>query len=201
MQFKIMNTEFKISFTFLALILIVILQNFEKKIIITLIFAVAHEMIHLILIYLFSVAPKRVSLNLFGADILRDSGCNNSLNAEILINISAPLFNLLICILCYSISVFNQSNKDVFNNIADCNFVLGVFNLIPFYNFDGGNALNAFLLKYINVKTACYVITIISVAVTLIFSILSIYIFLNYQHNMTLIFISLYMIFCIIFKK
>ena len=69
MQFEIKNTEYEISFTFLALVLYVLTVNKSKTIVIILLFAILHEMIHLIFIYLFSVAPEKVSLTIFGANM------------------------------------------------------------------------------------------------------------------------------------
>ena len=71
MQFKIKNTTYKISFTFLALILFALTTDKGKTVITLLFFAIAHEIVHLLFIYHFSVAPKEVAFTLFGADIKR----------------------------------------------------------------------------------------------------------------------------------
>ena len=200
MQFKIRNTEIKLSFSFFALILLFLIIDFDRRLVLAIIFAFVHEAVHLVFINKFSVAPKKVSLNLFGADILRsnDGVINN--NTEILIHLSAPLFNLTLSV------VFYLLHKTLFSNVlieysAEVNFVLGIFNLIPFYNFDGGNALNNLLLKFCNTKATDLVMTTISVIVTILFSIASVIVFVKFKHNTSLMLMSGYMIFSIIFKK
>lgn len=200
MRFKINETEYKISFSFFALILLFLTIDINVNYIFVIIFALFHEAVHLILINIFSVAPKKVSLTLFGADILRDSNATISNNAEILIHLSAPLFNLFLSGLFYLIYSL-LTNNSLFEFLANINLVLGAFNLIPFYNFDGGNALYYFFLKYFTNRTSNIIMTCLSVIITIIFSVLSILVFVNLKNNYSLLFISFYMIFCIILKK
>ncbi len=199
MQFKIKNTDYKISFSFFALILLMITVN--KTLFSLFIFVFIHELIHLLFINLFSVAPKKVSFTLFGANILRDFKSAKNNNSEIVINLSAPIFNIFIYVACYIFSFyFPQFTKQLLG-ISEINLSIGLFNLIPFYNFDGGNALRCFLLKYADEKTTELILTITSVIVTIIFSFVSVYVIIYYRYNISLVFISLYMIISIIFKK
>ena len=201
MQFKIKSTKYEISFTFLALVLYVLTVNKSKTILIILLFSILHEMIHLIFIYLFSVAPEKVSLTIFGANIKRSIITLNNLNSEIIINASAPVFNVLAGAVFALLSGIFTNYNSFFLDIANINFVLGCFNLIPFHTFDGGNVLKNILLKHIIENTTEQIITWISLTVTVAFSFVSIYIFLNYQHNFSLLIICIYMFLSIIFKK
>ncbi len=201
MQFKIKNTVYEISFSFLALILLIVTTRADLSFLIVLIFALLHELVHLFFIYLFSTAPKKVSFTLFGADILREITSINNYNAEIVINSSAPIFNLIISGITFIILNHFTVYKGILTDVAQVNLVLGIFNLIPFYNFDGGNVLNNVLLKYLNEKNTQMILSVISVLVTVIFSFISIYIFFNFQHNFSLIIMSIYMILTTIFKK
>lgn len=201
MQFKIKNTTYKISFTFLALILYVLTVNKSRALGFVLIFALLHETVHLIFIYSFSVAPESFSLNLLGANIKRGIASSVNINSEIIINASAPVFNIFTGALFYLLSGNISVYKDIFTEAANVNFILGLFNLIPFYTFDGGNTLKFILLKFFNEKLTEQIITTVSLIVTVAFSFISIHIFLNYQHNYSLIIICVYMFLSIIFKK
>lgn len=201
MQFNIKSTTYKISFTFLALILFALTADKGKTVIILLFFAVVHEIVHLIFIYRFSVAPKEVAFTLFGANIKREITTTNNLNSEIIINASAPVFNILTGAFFYLLSKYISVYESALTEMASINLVLGIFNLIPFYTFDGGNALKYILLKYFSDKRTEQALTCISLAVTIAFSFISIHIFLNYQHNFSLFIISIYMFLSIIFKK
>ena len=200
MRFKVKETEFKISFSFFALLLLFLTTDTDIKYIFVIVFALVHEAVHLIFINIFSVAPKMVSFTLFGADILRENNATISNNAEILIHLSAPVFNLLFSGFFYLMYGFLSKNS-LFELFANINLVLGAFNLIPFYSFDGGNALYYFFLKYFTNRTSNIIITCISVIITIVFSALAVLVFIKFKNNFSLLFISLYMIFTIIFKK
>lgn len=201
MQFKIKNTTYRISFSFLALILYVLTVSYSRNIGILLFFATVHEMVHLIFIYRFSVAPEVVSFTIFGANIKRNLTAVNNFNSEIIINASAPVFNVLTGAVFSLLSKFTSVDELFYSDIADINFVLGCFNLIPFHTFDGGNVLKNILLKYFSEKTTEQILTCVSLIVTVVFSFVSIYIFLNYQHNFSLLIMCIYMFLSIIFKK
>ncbi|MBQ7115649.1 MAG: hypothetical protein IJN94_04450 [Clostridia bacterium] len=197
MRFKIRNTEFRISFSFFALLLLFLTTDISY--IFVFVFALAHEVIHLIFINMFSVAPKKVSFTLFGADILRESNATTSNNAEIIIHLSAPIFNLFLSGIFYVLYVLIKYRLFLF--FTNINLALGIFNLIPFYNFDGGNALYYFFLKYFTNRTSNIIITCISVIITIVFSALAVLVFIKFKNNFSLLFISFYMIFSLILKK
>ena len=201
MQFKIKNTTFKISFTFLALVLLAITLNHNAMTVSFLFFATVHEFVHLFFIYCFSEPPKMVCLSLFGANIKKRTASYCSIKSEIIINASAPVFNVFTGVAFYMLSVNTCSYQDMFVSLSQVNLVLGLFNLIPFYSFDGGHIIKYFLLTFLKEKTVEQILTAVSLFVTVVFSFISIYIFLNYQHNFSLLVISVYMFLSIIFKK
>ena len=113
----------------------------------------------------------------------------------------ANVFNLFTGVIFYLLSGFFSNYDVIFTEIANVNLVLGFFNLIPFYSFDGGNTLKYILLKYVNEEITERTLTVVSLLVTVTFSFISIHIFLNYKHNFSLIIMSIYMFLSIIFKK
>lgn len=201
MQFKFKSTTYKISFTFLGLILFALTTQNSKTVIILLLFAVIHELVHLMFIYRFSLPPDEVSFTLFGANIRRGTAATNNLNSEIIINASAPVFNIATGAFFYHLSRCITKYESTLGEIASVNLIIGFFNLIPFYTFDGGNALKYLLLKFLSSKQVEQVLTCVSLVVTVAFSFVSIHIFLNYQHNFSLFAICIYMFLSIIFKK
>ncbi len=201
MQFKIKNTVYKFSFTFLALILFALTTDKGKNLLLLLFFAMTHEAVHLIFIYRFSVAPEEVSFTLFGANIQRGISTVNNLNSEIIINASAPVFNILTGAFFYILSGCLTEYRSILTEISSVNLLLGCFNLIPFYTFDGGNTLKYILLKFFRERITERIMTCISLLITISFSFISIHIFLNYQRNFSLFIMSIYMFLSIIFKK
>lgn len=201
MQFKIKNTDFKISFSFFALVLLALASDEGKTVFLFMIFAVLHECVHLIFIYLLSVPPQSVSLSLLGASIRRGAGGATSTNSEILINLSAPVFNIATGAFFLLFSKEAEEYSSLFTEMSTVNLILGGFNLIPFYTFDGGNALRCILTRLFSQRITENIETAISLIITVVFSFISIHIFLNYSHNFSLLIMCIYMFLSIIFKK
>ncbi len=194
MQFKIKNISVKISFSFLALILYFIITDNIKIYLITLLCATLHEYVHIFTIYLFKGNINSVNITLLGGNIKRDSSGLNSNLQEAIVNISAPLFNvfsgLIASILPYDFKCFSEVS-----------LTIGLFNLLPFFDFDGGHFLYNILLHYTSERKTHTITKVISVIVALAFSAVSIHIFVFNKKNFFLLIFSLYMLFIIILKK
>ncbi len=198
MSFKIKNTEVKISFTFFALILLFISVNKFKMYLLTLVFGLLHELVHLYFICKLSVPPDKITLTLFGGNIVKNSNTSLKNIYDFIINISAPIFNILIGLMLYFIVNDKTDNIQI---IILVNLLLGCFNLLPFYNFDGGNAIRSLLLLKHNEEFTEKLLTYTSIGVALFFAVLTIMAFIKYKSNYSLILMSLYFIFSIVFKK
>ena len=201
MQFKIKNTTYKISFTFFALLLYAVTMSENRVVLFLLLSAVLHELVHLVFIFIFSVPPETVSLNLLGANIKREISTSFNANSEIIINASAPVFNIITGVVFYCLTSLSVNSQKTLSEISQVNLFLGFFNLIPFYTFDGGNVIKYVLLKSFSERITEQLITSVSLIVTVVFSFISIHIFLNYQHNFSLIIMCIYIFLSIIFKK
>ncbi len=197
MQFKIKNTQITISFSFLALILIFITIEKSTVLIYTVLFSFLHELIHIIFILIFCGAPKQITVSVFGATILKNRS-SESLVKEIIVNLSAPFFNILAGILLIYFSSFEY---DLLQEFGEINLMLGCFNLLPFYNLDGGIALKNFLQIFIQENISEIIITAISVVVAVLFIFISVYVFFNINRNPVLLLFCIYFIALLIFKK
>lgn len=198
MHFKIRNTEVKISFTFFALILLFSTNNNFRMYLLFLIVGLIHESVHLFFIFKFSAAPEKITVSLFGANIVRNSSTSVKNTEEFIINISAPFFNLFLGFLMY---VSTVSKTLLINEFVVINIVLGCFNLLPFYNLDGGNALrNLLLLKYEENKTEKIIICT-SIVVAFAFTVTAFFVILRFKSNFSLLIITLYFILSLLFKK
>ncbi len=187
MKFKVKNTEITLSFTFFAVFLILMCVGELKICLYSLIASLIHEIIHIIFICIFTGGISKIILSGFGANIVRND--NNLLSdfKESIISFSAPVFNIIV-----GLFFFLFYNK--LTIFAEVNLIIGILNLLPYYNFDGGRGL-MFLLKYfITSEKTEYVVLIFSIMVTTVFSFISVYILFHYKGNVTLIFLSAYMI-------
>lgn len=191
MQFRIKHTQIYISFTFLALLILFLSIGELNFCILSLSASLIHEFIHLFFIILFSGKISKINLSLFGADIVRHTQHSLTNVKEAVISFSAPVMNILIGIIIFWLNGF-------FTRFSVVNLTIGVFNILPFFNFDGGRGLKYLLSCRLSERVCDYIIIFLSVGVTIIFSFLSVYIFFNSSKNFILIFLSIYMIFSII---
>ncbi len=187
MRFKVKNTEINLSFTFFAVFIILLCIGELKICLYSLVASLIHEIVHIIFIGIFSGNITRISLSGFGANIVRGNDNLLSYYEEAVISFSAPVFNIIISLILFML----YKNLTIF---AGVNLIIGLFNLLPYYDFDGGRGL-MFLLKYfLSNDKAEKVLDVFSVTVTIIFSFVSVYIFFYHQRNITFIFLSIYMI-------
>ncbi len=188
MRFNINNISVKISFSFFALILFFLITDKITFYLITLASAFFHEIIHIVFICLFGGSISEISVTLLGGNIKRNNYQCNYLQ-EAIINISAPVGNLIL-------ALFFSKYIHVFH----INLVLGIFNILPFYTFDGGHFIKNILCLFIREKAADRILTVVSVVITVCFAFLGIYIYL-YSNNISLVVFSVYCFVSILFKK
>ena len=103
---------------------------------IILIFAIIHEMSHLIAGILLKMKVKKITLMPFGLSIEFYEKINNN-NIEIIkiiIAITGPITNLLISVL----AKFLIRGNELSQIITYSNFLIAIFNLLPIYPLDGG---------------------------------------------------------------
>ncbi len=193
MEFKLKDINIKISFTFLSIFLIFIVTDKVKIYLITLSSAMLHELVHIVFIYLYGMKLESVCVSLFGGNIKRKSGQCSDYKKEAIINLSAPITNIVVGAI---LSIFYGIN----NSFALVNLTLGIFNIIPFHTFDGGAGLKCFLSYYFSEKTTENILTTVSVIITLFFTYISITAIII-SKNFTLFALSIYMILSLIFKK
>ena len=164
---------------FLFLLLFIITNQIEIYTLI-MIFALIHEIFHMICGALLGFKPDTLRIMPFGFSIefqiVADDYNKKILNSniisvkKIIIAMAGPLINFIIVILG---QIFNMDSKIIYSN-----FLIFIFNLIPIYPLDGGRILkNIFKIiygnrtanEYINYVTNIAVITITMLSSVLIF--------------------------------
>lgn len=199
MQFKFKNIKFSISFSFFSLILLLIIFNRTDYLYISLISAILHEAGHLIMLKKFRVEILEISISLFGGNIKRKNFEKINYLKEIFIALAGPLINIIISLSFYFINLIFK--KPLLNNIVIVNLVLAIFNLLPFYNFDGGKALEFLVTNFSDGTVAKKVTFIISIVILIPFTYFSFMIYIYNQNNFYYLIVTSLMVLTIVLKK
>ena len=169
---------------FLFLFLFLLTSQIEIYIILIL-FAIIHEIGHLVAGLILKFKTKEISFTPVGFSISfnvnpEEYNCNEKnirpLNIKkAIIAISGPLTNLIISTIAIIIAKFNTNfaNTYIYQLIVFSNFLIAIFNLIPIYPMDGGRFINevlkiafgnkkAYKITYIFSKTILIILTAIS---------------------------------------
>ncbi|MBR3766966.1 MAG: site-2 protease family protein [Clostridia bacterium] len=117
--------------------------------VLTFIFSFLHEITHLVC--LFYCGCKNAELDFYPGGIkLKAEGFSMlSYDKTVLCTLSAPVMNIFAGTVFYSLGKFFPVS--LFYEMSSVNFVIGTGNLLPLPFLDGGRALNAFLLKYLDI--------------------------------------------------
>lgn len=140
--------------------------------------ALLHELGHLLAMAVCGVPVTAVCLCPLGVRIERAAA--PSLHRELFVNLSGPMFNLLLALVLYCAGKFSFSAV---------NCALGLFELCPLPSLDGGQALFCLMQRHFCLRTAqkfCTVVQGVTVLVVLALGVLLLY----RQKNATLLLLS-----------
>lgn len=148
--------------------------------------AFLHELGHVFAAKLCDIPLKELKLGIFGAAITpKDTLC--SYKKEILLAISGPLVNIISAVF---LLLFFKCENGFFSYFISASLFLGILNLLPVYEFDGGRIIFCALSYRFSLKTAT--LTLKALSLVIIFSLwcLSIYLALKLSSGISLFIFS-----------
>ena len=169
---------------FLFLFLFLLTSKFEIYIILF-VFAILHELGHLVAGLILKFKPEEMRLTPMGLQI-RFKTQAREINAKIkqareinikraIIAIAGPITNFAIAVIAIIVAWVsgNAQNIYIYQIIIYSNFLIGMFNLIPIYPMDGGRLLKevlaiscgrkkAYKITYITSKTILILLTAVA---------------------------------------
>lgn len=154
----------------LDFILLIVAMAYFEDFYVGILWILLHEGIHILVAKNFGCKLYSIDLNIFGARANLEEVEDLKNREKILLYLSGPIFNLLVAILMYILSLFYD--YILIEQSIYINLVLGVFNLIPAYPLDGGKIFETLLNQKFLYKRAKMIVGIISYSVSAIFILL-----------------------------
>ncbi len=151
-------------------------------------FAFFHELGHAVALTVSGYKILSVSLTAFGARIMCESFDDAEWLTKTLVWLSGAFVNILFVFAFFLIGDYEDE--------VEKNLLLAVFNLLPYYDFDGWNALLCFFEGFsLKNKTLFYIKHISSITVVLFFTALNMVLTVVKKPDFMLIFMNIYLIF------
>ena len=197
MRFKLLNCVIKIHFSFLLLATLALYVN-NSIFLITIISAIIHELGHIIATVFVKISIKKIDIRAFNFEIEKNF---ESIQKTVFILIAGPIFNLLVSLLAILFNITIFTNSYTAKRFLVNNLFLFFINILPICNLDGGQILYYFLLKRLDAGKVNKILEITSLIFSFVLFTVGIYILIKSKYNYSLLLLSLYLIFTIIFKN
>ena len=199
MHLDIGRVRVNLSFTFAAVVTLMLLLCKEEIVIASLFSSLFHEGGHLFFMLVFSDAPESIIFGAFGIRIERSDGVCLSYKKEAVIALGGIIGNLILAFL--SILFYYFSNSSVCFGFFCVNVFVAAFNLLPVRQLDAGRFAECMLRSAFAASAVDGVlrfINLFTVSFLLVGCILyNIYVGLN----VSLIAVTVYLIFISILKE
>lgn len=192
--------QIKIDLKIFIVVLIFLLTRQLEIYCVIMLFAILHELGHLITGMILGFKPRKIKILPVGVSACIDMNVKNynkklkSANVlalkKIIIAISGPITNSIIAFVCgfFEVSLFNISTEF----IVFSNLLIGFFNLIPIYPLDGGRIVKSIIHIKAGLKNS-YKYTYMLSNITIIFLTIISSIAILYLKNISILIILIYL--------
>lgn len=191
MRLKIRNTRIIISFSFFALILLSCVCKDNTVFLASLFISLLHECVHLLFIILFRCRVSEICLSFMGGEIKRGEDTVSRIK-EAVISLSAPIVNIIMGIL---LLIHNKNSL-----VGIVSLLVGVMNILPYDDFDGGRGLRFLLQNKISAPTLDTIIVTLSFVVCFSFLSLNLYLIKNNRENILFLMMSVGLLILLVFR-
>ncbi len=184
---KLLKTEIEVTFPFA--LLTATLLTFDKTGImsVSLLAAFMHEVGHLVALYAFGLAPSRVAFRVRGIEMVQ-TRLFDSVAAQITVAAAGPLTNLTISALLLPFCEHRFAAS-----LSAAGIVIGLFNLLPLAELDGGEITLIILSRFLPTKTANAIEIALRIATLCLLTLLGLIIMLGPSRNPTMLIASVYL--------
>ena len=192
MKLKIRNTEIYISFLFSLLLSFLIAFDASLTVLVCFISIILHELAHTLMLCILKAPIRKLEFQPFGIYI-EHSEYMLCRRQRLLVASAGVIFNLLFAVILMVIYIAGKNQT--FLKISMINFLLFLFNSLPVKNLDGGDMLKVFLELRLGFDKGSRVFKRVSLITSILMMIAGAVVFLKFNHNPSLLIISLTLLF------
>lgn len=190
MKINLWGLHIRISFSFVVLFTLIFINYKLADYLLWIPATLIHESGHLIMMIIFRNKPSEISVSAFDIRIISKNRYTNRLTEDILVVTAGPLLNILIFMIFFQIRKFSYVN-----------LFIGLFNLLPSSSLDGGQLVYLILIRKFSVEASAKIVDILTIIISFPLFLLGCIILLETKFNFSLLFISVYLVLLIFFKK
>lgn len=183
-QIQILRTKVDLHFSFILLLLIIVLSGNIVFAAASVIFSLLHEFAHKLTAVKLGYTPEKISFGLFGGVLHIREGILKPRH-ELLIHLSGPLFNILTAVFLYALYLYFYLPWLV--PVIMANTVLALYNLMPFYPLDGGKITDLYMAVFLGYGRSQRISRFFSLLFAVFLFLLGIYLV---QYNVLNLFLS-----------
>lgn len=192
MQLDAGKTRINLSFSFVAVVTMMLLLCDEQTVLISLFSSFFHEGGHLLFMLIFSEIPERIVFGAFGIRIEADGRKKLTYKKEALISMGGIIGNL---VLVFIGLVFYLSYKGLWSiRLVAVNCFIAFFNMLPVSALDFGRCLEIILSQRLSPYKAERLLRVISVCTSVILVVLCILYSIFIGFNISLVAVTVYII-------
>lgn len=196
-KFKFLGTKIYISFLFCAVLCLMLAVDRTGLIIPTLFAVFIHESGHLLAMWAADCQPKEIKLIPTSVQIIRNF--TEKPHGEAIITLCGPLANFVIFIVLFiNYSIFKNEQTLLF---AIINLVMGLYNMLPVSQLDGGDLLVYLLCRKFDIYKSESIVRIITVIFALLIFLFGVYLWVSKTFNISVFVFALYLFLCGLIKK
>lgn len=155
-----------------------------------------HELGHIAAVKLKGYKLNGINLGCVSADIFLKY---DNFEDKLEIFLSGSLINFLISIIFKALYFYFKC--DIFRVVYFQNMCIGILNLLPVADLDGGCILLLLLSRKKDISSASKILSIVSVTFLIPIFLIGIWIFAVSEYNFSLIILGIYLTMCVFVKK
>lgn len=181
-----------VSYPLVCIMTSVIILDHSCSVVLCFLAALMHESGHLAALARFHAAPDTIKLTLFDIAIIDNRKALRKTSQELVVILAGVSVNFISAAISYALYILLDCQELLIFSAA--HLTLGIFNSLPVYSLDGGQALSLLLAKHFSPGKTDVIITVVSLVFLFPMALCGFLILLQTRYNFTLLLASVWLI-------